>query len=187
MDYLDIYKKTFAIDSYSNEHHIQYDFIVNELKKIYSDIDRQFKLIDIGSGRGQVLSYIKNIYTNANITSVDLEKFNNIKIDNFIKCDLSNQTDRNNICGLYDILICTDVFEHLDKSFIEDVINMCSKLSNKCIFGIANHSDIQNGIELHTIQENDLWWDKIILKYFNINDKLIKYDGRLFLYVCEKK
>lgn len=144
-------------------------------------------MIDIGSGRGQLIKLIKEKCNNINITSSDIDKFNNIDV-NFIKYDLSSDNDRK--CLLkdnYDILTCTDVFEHLDKSFIDDTISLCSKLSKICIFAIANHSDIINNIELHTIQENDLWWDEYLKKYFYVEKKEINYNGRLYMYVCISK
>ena len=61
------------------------------------------------------------------------------------------------------------------------------QIIKKCIFAIANHSDIINNIELHTIQEDDLWWDKYLLKYFDLEKKEIHYDGRLYMYVCNSK
>ena len=122
-------------------------------------------MIDIGSGRGHLIKLLNKNIPNLLITSVDLKKFHSYEVHNFIECDLSNKVDRENLLkDKYDVLVCTDVFEHLDKSFIEDVIDMCSKLSLNCVFGIANHSDVWNGIELHTIQENDSWWDSIINK-----------------------
>ena len=62
---------------------------------------------------------------------------------------------------------------------------MCSQLSSYSIICIANHSDIINGIELHTIQENELWWENIMSKYFKLSYKEIKYNGRLYEYFCE--
>ena len=55
--YLDIYTNTFKNNSYSAEHHIQYDFAINEIKKIY-DSESTFTLIDIGSGRGHLINLI---------------------------------------------------------------------------------------------------------------------------------
>jgi|688.fasta_scaffold1037775_1 2-polyprenyl-3-methyl-5-hydroxy-6-metoxy-1,4-benzoquinol methylase len=182
--YLDIYTNTFKINSYSAEHHIQYDFAIDEIKKIY-DNESTFTLIDIGSGRGHLINLILKNFKDCKITSVDLEKFNNLDI-NFIKCDLSSVNDRNTLTNKkYDVLTCTDVFEHLDKSFIEEVIVSCSLLSKECIFAIANHSDIINNIELHTIQENDSWWEKYLLKYFEIKCKKIEYNGKLYMYKCK--
>ena len=188
MDYLKIYTNTFSDITYSNQHHPQYDYAIDEIQKITINTNIKYNLIDIGSGRGQLINLINLIYTNKfNITSVDLDKFNDMNI-NFIKCDLSIANSRQNLTNKkYDILTCTDVFEHLDKSFIEDVIIMCSKLSENCIFAIANHSDIQNNIELHTIQENDIWWDNYLLKYFNIIEKQNICNNQLYMYTCKSK
>ncbi|NBR60034.1 MAG: class I SAM-dependent methyltransferase [Actinobacteria bacterium] len=183
MDYKKIYENTFNLDWYSVEHHIQYDYIINAVKNLNLDNNN---IIDIGSGRGHLLKQLlENNIHNLEITSVDLKKFHNHNNIKFIECDLSKSSDRNKLLeNEYDILICSDVFEHLDKSFIEDVIIMCSKLSKTCIFSIANHSDIINGVELHTIQEKDSWWENIITKYFQINKKDIYYNGILYMYIC---
>ena len=146
-------------------------------------------IIEIGSGRGQNLLKIlneKNSIKNLVLTSVDLNNFHNITVDKFIKCDLSIESNRNLLKNnTYDILVCTDVFEHLDKSFIEDVIKICSEISTYSILAIANHSDILNGVELHTIQENNVYWENIINKYFEIHKKETHYNGRLYMYVVK--
>jgi chemotaxis methyl-accepting protein methylase len=109
-------------------------------------------------------------------------------VDNFIRCDLSSPVQRDALLvKQFDILTCTDVLEHLDKSFIEDVLRLYSSLSTYSILAIANHSDIIDGVELHTIQENDTWWENYILKYFSIVDKQTFYNGRLYMYVCKKQ
>lgn len=186
MDYLKVYTDCFNTPYYSIEHHIQYDFAVNNILSLYKN-NSTFSLIDVGSGRGALINLVKSNFANSNITSVDLDKFNDIPV-NFKKCNLSLYQDRDNLLtSKYDILTCTDVLEHLDKSFIEDVILMFSKLSKDCIFSIANHSDIVNNVQLHTIQENDLWWDDKLLKYFSITKKQIEYNGQLYMYVCKSK
>jgi len=172
----------FSEPKYSNEHHIQYDYVVTQIKKIYST-DDVFEVIDIGSGRGQLITLLQQNFKNVNITSVDLTKNHNISVP-FIACDLSNHDDRMNLLNKkYDILVCTDVLEHLDKSFINEVIVTFSKLSSISILAIANHSDILNGIELHTIQENNIWWENILLNVYNVKEYDTKYNNRLMLYV----
>jgi 2-polyprenyl-3-methyl-5-hydroxy-6-metoxy-1,4-benzoquinol methylase len=182
MDYTKVYTNAFNTPSYSNDHHIQYDYVIDYLKTQFTS-DSTFNIVDIGSGRGQLISLIKESFNNAKITSVDLEKFHFKEVNNFIKCDLSNSNDRAKLLeNKYDILVSTDVLEHLDISFIDDVIQMFSKMSHKSILAVANHSDIINGVELHTIQKEKFWWNNLIGKYFNINECLEKYNGRLFLY-----
>jgi len=186
MDYSKIYSDAFSLQSYSAEHHTQYDFAVSCIATIHNKTN-EFSCIDIGSGRGQLLRLIRMNYPNVKLTSVDIQKFNDEK-ETFIRCDLSSHDDRLNLLDKkYDVLCCTDVFEHLDKTFIDDVINMCSLLSKKCILCIANHSDIINGVELHTIQENDIWWESHLDKHLIIEQKVVLYNGTLYTYLCTSK
>ena len=181
MNYLDVYKKCFGVETYSNCHHIQYDWVIDNIKKKFNREDI-INIIDIGSGRGQTISLIKQNFPNSKITSVDLEKFHPYDVEQFIPCDLSSSSDRSKINGIYDVLICTDILEHLDKSFIKDVVEMCSKLSKYCLFAIANHSDMLNNIELHTIQEKNDWWENIINLFFIIQNYSCHFNNTLYLY-----
>jgi 2-polyprenyl-3-methyl-5-hydroxy-6-metoxy-1,4-benzoquinol methylase len=188
MDFLSIYTRAFGNLTYSAEHHIQYDYV---LKNIFMFGLKSNKIIDIGSGRGHIIRLLnscKERLEDFSITSVDLKKFHGETVDEFIPCDLSKPDNRGNLLNKhYDILVCTDVFEHLEKSFIEDTIKMCAQLSKKCIFCIANHSDVFDGVELHLIQESDLWWENILNKYFNLSNKEVHFGGRLYNYVAESK
>lgn len=187
MNYLDVYTKSFNISCYSvQSNNTQYDYVMDILKSYYKP-DDTFSIIDIGSGRGQLISIIRNTFVNSKITSVDLHKFHPYEVNTFISCDLSNENDRNKIIGTYDVVVSTDVFEHLDKSFINDVIKMCSRLSTVCIFAIANHSDIINNIELHTIQEPQSYWNALLEQYFTIENLTIMHNDRLYAYKCNTK
>ena len=186
MNYLDIYEKSFNVTDYSNEYHFQYSYMLDILQKKYNSND-QFSVIDIGSGRGQLIKLIMTNFPNSKITSVDLKKFHKYDIHEFISCDLSKAADRDNVTGNYDVLLSTDVFEHLDKTFINDVINMCSRLSSTCLFAIANHSDILNGIELHTIQESMEWWNNVLSSSFKIDICESHSTNRLYTFQCSRK
>lgn len=182
MDYKSVYQTAFSNHNYSNSHHIQYDYVVQKLKTIFSP-DDTFELIDVGSGRGQLLQLVRTEFKNAILTSVDLQQIHTVPVSYFIKCDLSKKSDRDALLTKrYDVLVCTDVLEHLDKSFIVDVFDMFSKLSNKSILSIANHSDVLNGVELHTIQEDNQWWETYIKTFYSIDDMVSAYNGRLFMY-----
>jgi cyclopropane fatty-acyl-phospholipid synthase-like methyltransferase len=186
MDYTRVYNNAFSNTQYSNSHHIQYDYVTQNIEKLNLNTNR---IIDIGSGRGQLirsLNHKKDKLSNYSITSVDLNMYHSENVDNFIRCDLSSPVQREALLEKqFDILTCTDVLEHLDKSFIEDVLRLYSNLSTYSILAIANHSDIIDGVELHTIQQNDTWWENYILKYFSIVDKQTFYNGRLYMYVCK--
>lgn len=182
MDYTQVYTKVFNIPSYSNDLHIQYDFCIQQLLKLFKPNDT-FSVIDIGSGRGQVIQRIKQNFKNAIITSVDLKQFHQHTVDKFIAADLSKADDRAKLANQrVDVLICTDVLEHLDQVFIEEVIKTLSVISKKLILAIANHSDVQCGVELHTIQQNNQWWRKLLEKYMTIHEENILINGRLYEY-----
>ena len=186
MDYLSIYSNAFSDSNYSDHEHIQYNHTLNYITRFYNK-DSHFSVIDIGSGRGQIIKLITDNFKNCKITSVDLDKFNDYDVYEFIKCDLSKESDRNKLNNKYDILICTDVLEHLSKDFIKDIFTTFTRLSKVHLLAIAYHSDIYNGIELHTIQEPIEWWNNLLNNYYKINEFSCFYDNRLFYFYCINK
>lgn len=187
MDYNNVYTSVFKNKAYSKEHHTQYDMVINRLSVIYNK-NSVFHLIDIGSGRGHLIKMIKQNFPNCIITSVDLSKFHSEIIYEFITCDLSVESDRKKLLEKkYDVVTCTDVLEHLNENFIEDVIKTLSSLANHSMLAIANHSDIWNGVELHTIQRNFEWWNELITKYYRVEKSEIKYNNRLYEFDCYTK
>lgn len=187
MNYKSVYESAFSNITYSAEHHIQYDYVLEKLQTIFVPTDT-FEVIDIGSGRGKLISMILEHFPNVTITSVDLKKFNDITVHSFIECDLSKHEDRVKLLAKkYDVLLCMDVLEHLHKSFIQDIFSLFSKLSNRAIISIANHSDIVNGVELHTIQESYPWWNNLIDEVYIINENRHNYNDMLFMYDLKTK
>jgi len=126
-------------------------------------------VIDISTGTGVFLKELTKVLPNVKITFTDLDKFNDLDYE-FISLDLSNNDDFKKIKkNTYELLTCLDVLEHLDKSFVDNVLYNFSQISKNVILTIANHHDIQNNIELHTIIENMDYWRPIITKFFIIN------------------
>ncbi|MCZ4294804.1 class I SAM-dependent methyltransferase [Vibrio sinaloensis] len=72
----------------------------------------------------------------------------------------------------YDGLICFDVLEHIPETSLDDNLKALSSLSDSALLGIANHSDIQCGEELHLIQENAEWWVSRLKEHY-VNAKCI--------------
>lgn len=66
----------------------------------------------------------------------------------------------------YSGLICMDVLEHISPGQLDETIMALSQLAPTAFFGIANHSDILNGKELHLIREDSRWWVNILSKYY---------------------
>jgi len=178
MDYKKIYESSFNQTGYNlhpdNEFRFQFvnDYIkTNEINSI----------IDIGSGRGNILKIIKETYPNVEVTSTDIKKFHNIDVPFFELnlCDTETYDFLNE--RKFDLLSCLDVMEHIEKKCVDDVLKFFSNISKKVLLTIANHSDVQNGIELHVIQEGMNFWGPVIEKYFFIDDVEVQYNGRLYL------
>jgi hypothetical protein len=50
---------------------------------------------------------------------------------------------------------------------IDDTLTVLRKVSNKALFGIANHSDARCNIELHVIKEDIKWWTIKLSKFYS--------------------
>lgn len=185
MDYKLIYDKAFSNESYNvhKDDEYRYLYCLNHIR----NNDNIASIVDVGSGRGQVLRLIHQLNNQINLSSVDVSNFHNLDFVNFIKCDLSSSTDRSGLSkNKYDLSLCLDVLEHLDKSYIEEVFKMLSCIAPYSIISIANHSDKLNDVELHTIQEDFNYWYPILSKYFDMLDYSSFYimeDGKIPLYI----
>lgn len=186
-DFESVYTEVFSRPEYSAEDHIQYHYVLLKLHDIgFSNV---FSMLDISSGRGHLIKHIQKLYPEALITSTDIKRFHQENVAKFIECDLSVDNDRQRLrdAGNYDVVVCTDVLEHLEKSFISEVIKLISDLASYSILAIANHSDVWNGQELHIIQEGNLYWEAIINKYFEVIEQKNTFNDRLMLYVLKKR
>ena len=85
----------------------------------------------------------------------------------------------------FDLLTCLDVMEHIEKKYVNNIIQNFSRISNYAVLSIANHSDILNGVELHLIQEDMSFWKPLLENYFKIIDHTEFYNGRLHLLILK--
>lgn len=184
MDYLKIYEEVFKnYDDYDMHigYYDRYNYILKEL-----NIKKYQKIIDISSGKGILIKILQEKFPSIDICCTDIKKFNDINV-NFIKLDLTNKNDYNNITDKYDLLLCLDVLEHIEEKYIDDILEFLLSLSTTFCFSIANHSDIKNNYELHLIQKNKKWWNKKLKKYYKIIKTFNKYDNKLYCYILTKK
>jgi hypothetical protein len=142
-------------------------------------------VIDIGSGRGNVINILQDLDSEIEITSTDLIKFHNFecRFHELNLCDPATYIKGRK----FELLVCLDVLEHIQKEWIEDVFNFFSTISTNLILTIANHSDIKDGVELHLIQEDMGYWKPMLEKFFQIEYFDTKYDGRLYLLILKNK
>jgi hypothetical protein len=115
-----------------------------------------------------------------------LDKYHDFDFE-FKKIDLSNKDTFFNLEKKYGVLTCLDVLEHLEKGFIGSVFEWFSEISEYQILTIANHSEIINGKQIHTIQENLTYWEPLISHYLdiiNVDTKVFYHMGRPhYLYI----
>jgi len=181
MKYEEIYSDVFKNKrSYNSNNSLSYQKSIEFLTEIEKEntID---SIIDIGSGKGNLL---KRLPRDKEIFSYDLDCFydkNSLKYVSFQKLNLSQKEQLQSIKEA-DFLFCLDVLEHLEEEHIGSILKVFSEKANFCFFAIANHSDIVRGVELHLIQEDQVYWNKKINKYFKIISFETLYDNRLMLY-----
>ena len=181
---LDIYNKAFSDPSYNvhTEDEFRYLFVLKAL-----DIFKEYStLLDIGSGRGTLLVMASKHYPNLAITSADLTNYHNLHSIPFFKVDLN---DIKTPIGKFDIITCMDVLEHLNKNTIENTLTELATSCKVLICSIANHSDVKDGVELHTIQEGAEYWEEMFKGKFEVVTKEDRYRlndvPRLHLYVLQ--
>ena len=182
INYKKIYNSAFE-NNYYNQHpseEFRFQYVLEFVKN--NNINN---LIDVGSGRGKLIEVIKTYDSSIDITSCDLTKYHNYDV-NFIEMDLTDEETFELINKEeFDLLTCLDVMEHIEKKYVNNIIQNFSRISNYAVLSIANHSDILNGVELHLIQEDMSFWKPLLENYFKIIDHTEFYNGRLHLLILK--
>ena len=142
--------------------------------------------IDVSSGRGIFFEFIEDLGLDS--VSTDLKKFHSLNIP-FVAVDLTKKEGLDKLKeNHYDVLTCTGVLEHVEKEYIDDILKTFAEMSDVCLLTIGKHKDVQFGIALHIIIEDENWWKDRISKYFEVKDFELFYDdGRLFYFELESK
>lgn len=153
-----------------------YDNIYATVKNynFYDDIKNKYvdafaklidgKIVDAGCGEG---IHLKRLLTKGyDVFGIEISE---VCCENFLKNMPHENIDILSYCNKgkkFDGLICMDLLEHIDPSQIEETVESLSGIAPTAFFGIANHSDIINGVELHLIRQDSLWWSGLIGKYY---------------------
>lgn len=142
--------------------------ITDKINLILSQLDGiplSSRIVDIGCGKGHYLRALKN-HGYTNVLGVE---FSEVCCNQYLT-DLPH-IESNIITYLtttkvhFDFCICMDVLEHLSKSDVEVAIKGIVDKSTTSIIGIANHSDVFDGVELHLIQQDSDWWYNLLSQY----------------------
>ncbi len=160
------YKELFNDPNYNSHsnNELRFQFVMNYIKN--SNLQ---SVIDIGSGRGNLIKELMESELGLEIHSADLDKFHTYNVP-FYKMNILNENDREVLENKnFDLLTCLDVMEHLEKNKTDEIFNFFSNISKFQIFTIANHPDIQEGKDIHTIQEKLPFWINSVKKSLKIN------------------
>lgn len=181
MNNKDLYNEIYTKNKHYN-HNVMYKY--NELSKFVNankHSDRPTKILDAGCGEGWNLNNLINDGFDAfGIEISDLccnEYLQNLPH----KCTDIISYSKENV--KYDALICFDVLEHISYEEIEDVIKALSIMAPKALLGIANHSDVQFGHELHLIQQDEKYWQEKLGLIYNTKF-LTALGGNFYLFEC---
>lgn len=172
---------------YIYDHDPNYGSANPDRDKYIDDYIRQFnnksQLLDVGCGQGYNIMRLKDY------TIIGLE-FSEVCVDKYLvklgwPVLLGSIIDYSKSGECYDGIICMDVMEHIPENQIDVNLVALKKLGKSILFGIANHSDIYYGYELHLTQKPLSWWERKLKEFF-IDVKFIDVHNS-FYYVYEVK
>lgn len=128
--------------------------MVNEIS-LFIDYLKPKNILDYGCGNGVLLKLLKHKYTKINIDGYDpaIKEFSIIPNNH------------------YDMIINTDVLEHIPKSDIADVVNHIKSLSNNVFFCLHHgkaYTILPNGENAHITIEPKEWYHNLMKNYFDI-------------------
>lgn len=138
----------------------------SKVKRVLSWLDYHDikEVLDVGCGRGHYLAPV----TEAGVKVTGLEPSEYLCRKYLQDYDVICS----DILGLkkskrrWPALYCMDVLEHVKPEDVEDAVGVLARLAPRALLGVANHSDVWGGVELHLIQENEEWWGTLLKKYY---------------------
>lgn len=143
--YDDLYRK----GSYNDKENYKLDIVKTWLESIPAN-----SVVDMGCGNGHYIDFLEY-----EVIGIEPSKFLCNK-HGWVNADILSYK------GRADALYCMDVLEHIEPLEVDANLQALSKIAPRALLGIANHSDIQKGVELHLIQEDSDWWEKKLNKYY---------------------
>jgi hypothetical protein len=123
-------------------------------------------VLDVGSGRGNFLSLIKNKNNSITLNSCDLNNFHHLSYVNHFNLDIRLNHPNIHV----DVVTCLDVLEHLPINDIQSALQNMKKTAKNFVFSVSNHSDVIGGVELHLTQLSKNDWLSFLQNDCNITN-----------------
>lgn len=161
----DIYNRVYKKVKWYDE---AYEEKLKAVEEHLPNTDKSIRILDIGCGKGH---YIRRLISLGykNITGVEFSSYccetwlDELNVINANWLELGPTLEDNS----FDLAVCMDVLEHIEPSNIQKFVSNIERTCNEAILGIANHSDIMEGEELHLIQQGVPWWTELLKKYYS--------------------
>lgn len=173
----DVYDKVYSSNSDYNFHYPPKDILVD----IYAQ-NVGGKILDAGCGQG---IHLKRLLKNG-IDAFGIE-MSEVCCQKYLSGSPHENVD---ICSYkprdgfkFDGIVCMDVLEHVPVDTLAETIEALESLAPSALLGIANHSDIQCGEELHLIQEGIDWWKNKLSSCYSVVYPVATYFGGEFFFI----
>lgn len=125
-------------------------------------IERPVTVLDYGAGQSQLVNRIK-------CASIAVRDRYDPAIPDISKIPRSN----------YDLVICTDVFEHLDEDEAPKILRDIARITRKVIFCIDTRvasTILPNGENAHATVKSPDWWLATVAQHFP-DSEIVKIQG----------
>lgn len=153
-NYVEQYKLLNDKNKFYYESNLSIFNMINEIS-LFIDYLKPKNILDYGCGNGILLKLLKHKYPKINIDGYDpaIKEFSVISNNH------------------YDMIINTDVLEHIPKNDICDVLNHIKSLSNNVFFCLHHGKAwtiLPNGENAHITIEPKEWYHNLMRNYFDI-------------------
>ena len=142
----------------------------DNVKTLANELNCQ-SIIDFGCGKG--------------VLSNEIEKKLKIKCTKYDPAIEQYDTIPNE---KFDLLICTDVLEHVPLENLDNVLSSIKTLSNNCFFAISCRlagQILPNGENAHCTVYPKEWWKQFLYKYFSQVDEIEFWDKSAVVYIAK--
>lgn len=96
---------------------------------------------------------------------------------------------KSGVPGGADLVVCTDVLEHIEPEYVDNVIGDIARCTLKKAFLVIHNGPamktLPDGRNTHLIQENKHWWSKKILEHLDIDS--ITEQGKIIICLAKPK
>jgi 2-polyprenyl-3-methyl-5-hydroxy-6-metoxy-1,4-benzoquinol methylase len=89
-----------------------------------------------------------------------------------------------------DVVVCTDVMEHIEPEFLDDVLNHIKELTKKACFMVIStipaKKTLSDGRNAHISLHDKVWWIDKLNQYFDINN-VVEAGGDIYVLLERRK